>query len=219
MGKTSTRAPLLSVYIFLYNVALFGIHLLIFVKLISAFSKGEFHYDGHFQLFCVGTAAQLLDIVHGVLDITTTGVVAGLLQVLGRLLMLYVIEGNPNVQSQISTPVLLFAWVLIELFRYPYYALRAWNIDVFPLTWLRYSAWIPLYPLGLSMEWVTLVSSMKYYYESAKYYLQVPFVDVRLNFGVVVGMLAFVVMPLISKKLMGHMIKQRRNKLSTEKNK
>ncbi|VDL87393.1 unnamed protein product [Nippostrongylus brasiliensis] len=117
MGKTSKRAPLLSVYIFLYNVALFGIHLLIFVKLISAFSKGEFHYNDHFQLFCVGTAAQLLDIVHGVLGITATGVVAGLLQVLGRLLMLYVIEGNPNVQSQISTPVLLFAWVLIELFR------------------------------------------------------------------------------------------------------
>ncbi|KIH60289.1 tyrosine phosphatase-like protein, PTPLA [Ancylostoma duodenale] len=152
MGKVPKRSPLLSFYIFLYNVTLFLIHLVIFVKLVNSQLTGNFVYAEHFPLFCIGTAAQLLDVLHGILGITSTGVVAGIIQVLGRLSMLYIIEGNPTIHNQISTPILLFAWVLIELFRYPYYAFRAWNIEVYALAWLRYSAWIPLYPLGLAME-------------------------------------------------------------------
>ncbi|PIO76194.1 tyrosine phosphatase-like protein, PTPLA [Teladorsagia circumcincta] len=178
---------------------------------------GNFVYTDQFPLFCIGTAAQLLDIVHGLLGITTTGIGAGLLQVFGRLLMLYVIEGNPSIHNQISTPILLFAWVLIELVRYPYYALRAWDIEVYGLAWLRYTAWIPLYPLGLAMEWVSLVTSIKHYYETGKYSVHLPYFDKTLNFGLVVGVLAFAVMPLISRKLLGHMKRQRKNKMTTKK--
>ncbi|RCN29480.1 tyrosine phosphatase-like protein, PTPLA [Ancylostoma caninum] len=217
MGKVPKRSPLLSLYIFLYNVVLFVIHLVIFIKLVNSQLTGNFVYAEHFLLFCIGTAAQLLDVVHGILGITSTGVVAGIIQVLGRLSMLYIVEGNPTIHNQISTPILLFAWVLIELFRYPYYAFRAWNIEVYILAWLRYSAWIPLYPLGLVMEWISQVSSLKYYYESEKYALRIPNTDLRLNFAFVLGMLAFVAMPFLSRKLLGHMSKQRRNKLSPAK--
>ncbi|KAK5968393.1 Very-long-chain (3R)-3-hydroxyacyl-CoA dehydratase [Trichostrongylus colubriformis] len=219
MGKLPKRSPFLTVYIFLYNVTLFVIHLKMFLELLNAVKSGNFVYADHFPLFCVGTAAQLLDVVHGMLGITTTGVGAGLIQVLGRLFMLFVIKGNPTIHDQVSTPILLFAWVLIELFRYPYYALRAWNIEMFALAWLRYTAWIPLYPLGLGMEWVSLVTSLKYYYETGKYSVHVPYVDFTLNFAYVLGVLAFVAMPLISRKLLGHMKRQRRNKMSAKKTK
>lgn len=33
-------------------------------------------------------------------------------------------------------------------FRYPYYMLSCIGIEWKPLTWLRYTVWIPLYPLG-----------------------------------------------------------------------
>lgn len=33
-------------------------------------------------------------------------------------------------------------------FRYPYYMLSCMGIEWKPLTWLRYTSWIPLYPLG-----------------------------------------------------------------------
>ncbi|KAK6045320.1 tyrosine phosphatase-like protein, PTPLA [Cooperia oncophora] len=217
MGKATKRSPVLTVYIFLYNVTLFVIHLKIFLDLVNAVTSGNFVYNDHFPLFCIGTAAQLLDVIHGILGITTTGIVAGLIQVFGRLLMLFVIEGNPSIHNQFSTPILLLAWVLIELFRYPYYALRAWDTEVYALTWLRYTAWVPLYPLGLTMEWFSLLTSIGHYYESGKYSLQVPYLDVTLNFGIVVAVLTFAVMPFVSKTLLGHMTRQRRNKMSAKK--
>ena len=36
--------------------------------------------------------------------------------------------------------------------RYPYYALSVINYEVKQLTWLRYTAWIPLYPIGFTCE-------------------------------------------------------------------
>ena len=44
----------------------------------------------------------------------------------------------------------MFAYFLLD--RYPYYALSVINYEVKQLTWLRYTAWIPLYPLGFTCE-------------------------------------------------------------------
>lgn len=37
-------------------------------------------------------------------------------------------------------------------FRYPYYMLKVWKYDWKFLTWLRYTMWIVLYPLGFICE-------------------------------------------------------------------
>ncbi|MEQ2217151.1 hypothetical protein XENOCAPTIV_024783, partial [Xenoophorus captivus] len=37
-------------------------------------------------------------------------------------------------------------------FRYPFYMLRCFNTKWKTLTWLRYTVWIPLYPLGVLAE-------------------------------------------------------------------
>jgi hypothetical protein len=42
--------------------------------------------------------------------------------------------------------------------RYPYYALSVLEFEVEKLTWLRYSAWIPLYPVGFTCEGECMVS-------------------------------------------------------------
>ena len=36
--------------------------------------------------------------------------------------------------------------------RYPYYALSVLNMEAKVLTWLRYTVWVPLYPLGFTCE-------------------------------------------------------------------
>lgn len=38
------------------------------------------------------------------------------------------------------------------IYRYPYYALSVLNKEVWWLTWLRYTIWIPLYPTGITCE-------------------------------------------------------------------
>ncbi len=51
----------------------------------------------------------------------------------------------------------IYYWTWFEIrffgcFRYPYYMLRTYNCDIGLITWLRYTLWIPLYPLGFLCE-------------------------------------------------------------------
>ena len=40
----------------------------------------------------------------------------------------------------------------IFIFRYPFYMLSTIEYEISWITWLRYTAWIPLYPLGILFE-------------------------------------------------------------------
>jgi len=48
-------------------------------------------------------------------------------------------------------------------YRYPFYALSLLNFEVSWLTWLRYSAWIPLFPLGFMCEGMMLLNNAHRY--------------------------------------------------------
>lgn len=40
--------------------------------------------------------------------------------------------------------VTIMAWTTIELVRYPYYMLGLTGVSLYPITWLRYTLWIPV---------------------------------------------------------------------------
>jgi very-long-chain (3R)-3-hydroxyacyl-CoA dehydratase len=46
-----------------------------------------------------------------------------------------------------------------SLNRYPYYMLHVFNVNVKFLTWMRYTVWIFLYPLGFLFEGITQIVS------------------------------------------------------------
>lgn len=101
-----------------------------------------------------------------------------MLQVAGRNVILFVIFGS--LEEMQSRPVVFFVfylWSTIEVFRwahphsrvsrcsclswfrchfllprYPFYMLACIGTEWKPLTWIRYSIWIPLYPLGVLAE-------------------------------------------------------------------
>ena len=54
----------------------------------------------------------------------------------------------PQSQTSPGLTIVLFAWCLVEIVRYPFYAFNLINIKVEILTWLRYSLFIILYPIG-----------------------------------------------------------------------
>lgn len=55
-------------------------------------------------------------------------------------------------QTSPGVTLVLFAWSLTETIRYPYYALNLINVNVGLLTWLRYTLFIFLYPMGVTGE-------------------------------------------------------------------
>jgi len=55
-------------------------------------------------------------------------------------------------QLELSMYTLLFAWGVTEVLRYGFFAVKEVMTPPYPLLWLRYSAFIPLYPLGVASE-------------------------------------------------------------------
>merc|ERR1711970_500912 len=65
-------------------------------------------------------------------------------------------------------------WASIEVVRYPFYMLRVYDNELSLLTWLRYSIWIPLYPLGFLLEGVVILRSIPYAEETGRYTISLP---------------------------------------------
>ena len=59
-------------------------------------------------------------------------------------------------------------------FRYPYYLIRSLRYNIDLVTWLRYTAWIPLYPLGFLCEGVLLLRAIPYFEETERFSIRLP---------------------------------------------
>ncbi|CAJ0942262.1 unnamed protein product, partial [Mesorhabditis belari] len=209
MGK------LTSFYLCAFNIVQFSIHLFLFYYVFATHFQGSYQWNDFGWLLKLGTITQLMDIPHSFLGITRTSTQACLIQVLGRLTIIYLVEGNPYLHEANSTLVLLFAYMGVELFRYPFYAFKALNHEVFALTWLRYSVWMFFYPLGLTMEAVTMIRSIPWYYASGRYSLAMPNVfNFGFNMGVFLTLFVSTCFLPVSLFLLGHMNAQRKKKLS-----
>ena len=68
----------------------------------------------------------------------------------------------PECQTSPGLTIMLFAWCLTEIVRYSYYAFNLVNINVGIITWLRYTLFIVLYPMGVSGELWCYISSLPY---------------------------------------------------------
>ncbi|VDM46948.1 unnamed protein product [Toxocara canis] len=170
-------SALLGQYLFVCNVTLFLIHFYILAVLLSRFIANG-------NAIRVATALQLLDVVHAILGIIKSGYQTALLQVVGRLTMLFIIDGDPELHITLSTYLLMLVYFLIEMFRYPYYALASLKLHYWIVTWLRYTAWVPLYPMGLLLEVITIYRAIPYYYTSGKYSIEMPnAANFAFNFG------------------------------------
>uniref|UniRef100_A0A183D8N9 Very-long-chain (3R)-3-hydroxyacyl-CoA dehydratase n=1 Tax=Gongylonema pulchrum TaxID=637853 RepID=A0A183D8N9_9BILA len=133
------------------------------------------------------------------------------------LAIIYIIDGCPDVQNTITTFLLIVVYFSIEIFRYPYYAASSLELKVNLLTWLRYNAWIPMYPLGLILEGITMYRVLPYYYRTDKYSIELPNpANFAFNFAVALGIFLFFVFPFVAKYLLTHMWIQRQKKYKSD---
>ncbi len=63
-------------------------------------------------------------------------------------------------ETSYGAPALLAAWSLTEVVRYSFYAMSLVGMSVYPLTWLRYTLFIALYPLGVTGELLCAYSAL-----------------------------------------------------------
>ncbi|KAM6937445.1 very-long-chain (3R)-3-hydroxyacyl-CoA dehydratase [Xenentodon cancila] len=153
-------------FLFVYNLVQFLGFSWIFVNMtVRLFIFGQdslydtFHTISDMMFFCqILTAVEVLNAAFGVVR---TSVTPTLIQVFGRNFILFIIFGS--LEEMHNRPVVFFVfyvWSAIEIFRYPFYMLGCFNTEWKILTWLRYTVWIPLYPLGVLAEAVAVMQSI-----------------------------------------------------------
>eukprot|EP00906_Rhabdomonas_costata_P026566 RCo037856 len=96
----------------------------------------------------------LLEGVHSALGMVSSPLMTTAIQLFSRLLLVQAIAYAPEVQPDSNTFLwcLSLAWSITEVVRYSFYALSSLKMSVPFLTYLRYTLFIVLYPLGVMGE-------------------------------------------------------------------
>ncbi|XP_027871148.1 very-long-chain (3R)-3-hydroxyacyl-CoA dehydratase-like isoform X4 [Xiphophorus couchianus] len=167
-------------YLFMYNLVQFLGFSWIFVNMtVRLFILGQdsfydtFHTTADMMYFCQMMA--VLEVVNPLLGLVKTGFFPAMIQVAGRNVILFVIFGClDEMQNKAVVFYVFYLWSSIEIFRYPFYMLACIGTDWKPLTWLRYSLWIPLYPLGVVAEAVAVIQSLPIFDETRLFSVPLP---------------------------------------------
>lgn len=158
---------------------------------------------------------QYLEFLHSLVGYTKGSALFPFLQVTGRNFVLFAIINNePRIQVMPVVFILFLVWASVELIRYPYYIGSLMNKEISLLTWLRYTVWIVLYPLGFLCEGTVLLRSVPFFEETKQFTVQLPN-PWNFTFDMVAFMkiyMGFVLLPGIYL-VMKHMTKLRAKKL------
>ncbi|XP_019359516.1 PREDICTED: very-long-chain (3R)-3-hydroxyacyl-CoA dehydratase 3 [Gavialis gangeticus] len=212
-------------YLFMYNLVQFLGFSWIFVNMtVRLFILGKdsfydtFHTISDMMYFCQTLA--LMESVNSLIGLVRSPLIPSLIQVFGRNLILFIILGSvEEMQSRAVVFFIFYAWSMIEIFRYPFYMLSSIDMEWKVLTWIRYTIWIPLYPVGALAEAVSVIQAIPIFSETGKFSLRLPDpLNVTINFSF------FLQIYLILLFLGGfinfrYLYKQRRQKLGPKKRK
>ncbi|XP_013140492.1 PREDICTED: very-long-chain (3R)-3-hydroxyacyl-CoA dehydratase [Papilio polytes] len=168
------------VYLIVYN--LFQFIGFTYVLAVMGVRYAKLEYDSVADTYeHVGSAMkflqlmQYLEVMHPMFGYTKGGVLVPFLQISGRAFVLFVmIEAEPRMQTKPVVFYLFLIWGLIEVVRYPFYITQIYKKEIYLLTWLRYTLWIPLYPLGILCESIVILRNIPYFEETQKFSVSMP---------------------------------------------
>lgn len=214
-----------TVYLFVYNLVQFLGFSWIFVNMtvrLVIFGQDSlydtFHSMSDVMFFCQTLA--VVEVLNAAFGIVRTGVIPTLIQVVGRNFILFIIFGC--LEEMHHQPVVFFVfylWSAIESVRYPFYMLGSFNMEWKTLTWLRYTIWIPLYPLGAISEAVGVIQSIPIFDESRLFSIPLPkAIGTSISFSYFLHI--YLVLMFLGLFInLRHLYKQRRKRFATKKRK
>ncbi|XP_031628864.1 very-long-chain (3R)-3-hydroxyacyl-CoA dehydratase [Contarinia nasturtii] len=219
------RADRKTIYLIMYNlyqfIAFFYIVLVLLITAsrdgLSAVSKSTYKTVG--AAMRTSQALQYLEFLNALVGYTKGSPLFPFLQVTGRNFVLFaVVHAEDRLQEMPVIFMLFLVWSLVELIRYPYYIIALLKKDIALLTWLRYSIWIVLYPLGVFAEGTILLRSLPLFEETKRFTIEMPN---RMNFTFdMVNFMKFYMVCVLLPGLyfvMKHMTKLREKKLKKPK--
>lgn len=193
---------MLKTYLRAYNLVLaIGWAVFLIYQIMHGFKIDTFSL----WLLNICQVAALLEVLHAVLKWVRTPVFTTLIQVASRVFVLFWINRVPA-EAQIEVAglngimMVSVAWGITEVVRYSFYLLGLMGKEWYPLTFMRYSFFLVLYPLGVTGEWFIVLS------QARLDNWELTLVNILL-YVVLASYIPFF------PQLFGHMLKQRKQKL------
>ncbi|XP_041464923.1 very-long-chain (3R)-3-hydroxyacyl-CoA dehydratase 3-like isoform X1 [Lytechinus variegatus] len=212
-----------SVYLFMYNMIQWIIFTMVFVY---CFGRFIFHgkedlataYDWVITPLGMGQVIACLEIVHALTGLVKSSAMTVFMQVFGRNFLLFVVIMNdPELKNEGMTLYLFMVWSAVEVVRYPFYMLSCIDYESEVITWLRYTVWIPLYPLGFLAEIIVVFLAVPFYKESDMFSIHLPN-QLNMSFNFVYYMYLHVIIIVSSSPtLLSHMWRLRKKKYGKRK--
>jgi len=164
---------------------------------------------------------QILEILHPLMGYTSGSPIMPSIQLSGRVfLIFFMIDSEPKIQANVWVLYLFFVYTLVEMIRYPYYMLHVFGVNIGFLTWVRYTAWVLLYPLGFISEGVILFNNIVYLEESRRFSIDLPN-DLNFSFHMPTIIRLYLLVGLFPALyyMMSHMYRQRIKVFNTNRSK
>lgn len=170
-----------AIYLFIYNLFQFIGYLFIFLVLVISYYRDGFHdvvgktfrTVGNAMKFC--QLLQYLEVMHPIFGYTKGSPLYPFLQVTGRNFVLFcMIDAEVRIQTKPVILLLFLCWSIIECIRYPYYVLSLIKFEIAFVTWVRYSIWIFLYPIGAFLEGIVILRNIPFFEETQKFTVTMP---------------------------------------------
>lgn len=203
-------------YLFAYNLSMTLGWSLVLYRLLAALSASPgahaAAYAAHQPYLRVAQTGAALEVLHAAVGLVRAPVATTALQVASRLLLLWgAAEPLPGVRAAPAASSMVGAWALTEIPRYAFFAWGA-AAGAAPhwLGLLRYSTFIPLYPIGAGSEMVVLWKALPLLRDTRLYSVALPnTVNFAFDFAVCCAFLLLMYIPGLPYMYM-HMIRQRR---------
>ncbi|XP_065868264.1 uncharacterized protein [Euphorbia lathyris] len=207
-------------YLFLYNsVQTFGWFIALFRILSSLLSTHSITgaYASSGELICILQVAAFLEVIHGALGIVPSGLLFPFMQWGGRTHFVFIIRNLAEVQELPSVFITFLVWSLAEVIRYSQYALNIIGNCPSWITYLRYTAFIVLYPVGIAPGEMWLMYQALPYIKNKNLYGDF-FASLPISYPNFLKVV-LVCYPFLWLKLYMHLLKQRRSKLGKRQEK
>lgn len=118
---------------------------------------------------------QFIEVAHCVVGLVPSSAAQTAMQIFSRLLVVWgVLRPVADARQSIGFPLLMTAWSIAETSRYIYYALNLYDAVPYILTWIRYTFFIALYPMGVTGELLCILATLGHYARTEQYSLLMP---------------------------------------------
>ena len=217
-------ASIIKPYLLMYNVSqvlgwfyLNYIALPFYKEILDTGRQSTKMYHEIKQVLTLLLLIPYLEVIHAMTGIVKSSPVPTITQVTARAFVFIVICGHYEcIHSSIQFSTMILAWNMSEIIRYSYYAINLMGIPVGVMTWLRYSLFIVLYPMGAGSEFLCMMKALPDIKKDQERNILMPNkFNITFNFYYMIIFFMFLYLPLFPQ-LYGHMLRQRKKILGRQ---